>query len=275
MTKKRHPLQTDLVVRSRVGFFIGDTRIRLLEAVAKHGSITRAAKAVPMSYKAAWDAIDEMNNLAPVPLVLRSVGGRHGGGANLTPYGVRMIALFRTLEQMYEASANDLAQALEELGDGDVDQLQSLLARLSVRSSARNQFVGTIEGLRGAPDDVDVEIAIRVDADFALCAVVTTDVVERLDLRLGLQVAALVPATSVFVSIGGDQIPAVRNRFSGRVLEVHRGPVNADVTIELPGGRTLSTTVTRTSADELQLEPGVEAQILFKASNLLLQRIAL
>lgn len=272
--KKRPSLKTDLVVRSRVGFFIGDTRIRLLEAVAEHGSITRAAKAVPLSYKAAWDAIDEMNNLAASPLVTRSVGGRNGGGAVLTPYGLKMIALFRVLEQKYDATANDLAQALDTLGDADIDQLQSLLARLSIRSSARNQFVGVIESLRGATDDVDVEIIIRVDADFALCAVVTTDVVERLDLKLGQQVAALVPATSVFLGIGTDLLPSSRNRFTGKLLEVHCGPVNAEVTIELPGGRTLSTTVTRTSADELRLEPGMDAQALFKASHLLLQRIA-
>ena len=37
--------------------------------------------------KAAWDAIDAMNNLAEHPLVTRVTGGRHGGGSTLTPYG--------------------------------------------------------------------------------------------------------------------------------------------------------------------------------------------
>ena len=41
-----------------VGTALSDTRIRLLEAVEREGSINRAAKAVPLSYKAAWDAID-------------------------------------------------------------------------------------------------------------------------------------------------------------------------------------------------------------------------
>jgi len=56
-----------LSVNTEVGAFLGDTRIRLLEAIGRLGSISRAAKAVPMSYKAAWDALDAMNNLARPP----------------------------------------------------------------------------------------------------------------------------------------------------------------------------------------------------------------
>lgn len=59
-------------------------RIALLAQIAELGSITRAAKAVGISYKGAWDAIDELNNLAERPLVERSVGGKGGGGARLT-----------------------------------------------------------------------------------------------------------------------------------------------------------------------------------------------
>ena len=57
-------LRGKLEVDTELGAFLGDTRIRLLEAIAQHGSISQAAKAVPLSYKAAWDAIDTMNNLA-------------------------------------------------------------------------------------------------------------------------------------------------------------------------------------------------------------------
>jgi molybdate transport system regulatory protein len=49
-------LRGKLEVDTELGTFLGDTRIRLLEAIAKHGSISQAAKAVPLSYKAAWDA---------------------------------------------------------------------------------------------------------------------------------------------------------------------------------------------------------------------------
>ena len=55
-------------------------RLALLEQIAEQGSITRAAKAAGLSYKAAWDAIDELNNLSEQPLVSRNVGGKGGGG---------------------------------------------------------------------------------------------------------------------------------------------------------------------------------------------------
>ena len=87
MTHPAQILRTKLEVETEFGAFLGDTRIRLLEAIAIHGSISQAAKKVPLSYKAAWDAIDNMNNLAEQPLVLRSAGGRQGGGTQLTAYG--------------------------------------------------------------------------------------------------------------------------------------------------------------------------------------------
>ena len=81
MTDKTPPvLHGKLSLDTAMGAFLGDTRIKLLEAIALHGSISQAAKTVPLSYKAAWDAIDAMNNLAPEPLVIRTTGGKHGGG---------------------------------------------------------------------------------------------------------------------------------------------------------------------------------------------------
>jgi molybdate transport system regulatory protein len=87
MTTRRpvqHKLVGKLTVDTEFGTFLGDTRIRLLEAIDRYGSISQAAKAVPLSYKAAWDAVDAMNNLAEAPLVERSVGGKHGAPASPT-----------------------------------------------------------------------------------------------------------------------------------------------------------------------------------------------
>src|SRR5215469_6318907 len=77
---------------------VGRERMRLLEAVAREGSITAGAKAVGLTYKAAWDALDGMANLFGRPLLETRAGGRAGGGASLTPTGVRVIQAFRRLE---------------------------------------------------------------------------------------------------------------------------------------------------------------------------------
>ena len=76
----------------------GHGRMALLRAVVAHGSITQAAKAFGMSYKAAWDAIDTMNNLAGEPLVERVAGGKGGGGTRLTPRGQQLVENFRRIE---------------------------------------------------------------------------------------------------------------------------------------------------------------------------------
>ena len=73
----------------------GASRIGLLAAIGETGSITSAAKAVGMSYKGAWDAVDTMNNLAGEPLVVRSTGGKGGGGTTLTPRALKLIDTFR------------------------------------------------------------------------------------------------------------------------------------------------------------------------------------
>jgi len=76
MSPQSNKLIGRLALETELGPFLGATRIRLLEAIGEHGSISQAAKAVPLSYKAAWDAVDAMNNLADEPLVLRSTGAR-------------------------------------------------------------------------------------------------------------------------------------------------------------------------------------------------------
>ena len=108
-----HRLRGKLEVDAAAGHFLGDTRIRLLEAIEQHGSISQAAKAVPLSYKAAWDAVDAMNNLAEHPLVVRSTGGKHGGGTQLTDYGRQVIALYRALEAEYQVALERLAVSLD------------------------------------------------------------------------------------------------------------------------------------------------------------------
>lgn len=67
---------------------VGRDRIRLLQAVARAGSITAGAKAVGLTYKAAWDGLDAMANLFGQPLLQTRTGGRAGGGASLTPVGI-------------------------------------------------------------------------------------------------------------------------------------------------------------------------------------------
>jgi molybdate transport system regulatory protein len=269
--KPRHVtprLTGHLEVSTDLGAFLGDKRVKLLEAIDRHGSISQAAKHVPLSYKAAWDAVDAMNNLADSPLVERSTGGRAGGGTLLTDYGRRVIALYRAVESEYQAALNRLSETFASEPVGDVQAFQRLLRRMSVRSSARNQFVGTVSGLRKGP--VDFEVLVRIDEQLEIAAVVTRESAEQLELAIGTEAIALVKASSVLLIVDEAMRISARNRLWGTVQRVVDGPVNAEVTLDLGNGRSAVAVVTRDSVESLGLTIGVRACAAFKVSSVIL-----
>ena len=66
---------------------LGPGKARLLELIAEHGSIAAAGRAMGMSYRRAWDLVDELNSCFGKPVITTQMGGQHGGGAALTPLG--------------------------------------------------------------------------------------------------------------------------------------------------------------------------------------------
>lgn len=93
---------------------IGPGKIELLEQVAAFGSISAAARGMEMSYKHAWDLIEEMNALFGKPLVAAQTGGRRGGGAQLTPLGLSVVSRFRAIERAATSVAEQHMKALQD-----------------------------------------------------------------------------------------------------------------------------------------------------------------
>jgi molybdate transport system regulatory protein len=78
---------------------IGPGKIALLENIHTCGSISAAGRAMDMSYKRAWDLVDELNRICGQPAVERQTGGKNGGGAVLTPFGLSLVARYRKIER--------------------------------------------------------------------------------------------------------------------------------------------------------------------------------
>jgi molybdate transport system regulatory protein len=78
---------------------IGPGKILLLENIREFGSISAAGRAMDMSYKRAWDLVDEINRVCRRPAVERQTGGKNGGGAVLTPFGISLVARYRKIER--------------------------------------------------------------------------------------------------------------------------------------------------------------------------------
>jgi molybdate transport system regulatory protein len=85
---------------------IGPGKIELLEQIHACGSISAAGRAMEMSYKRAWDLVDEINQICGQAAVKRQTGGKHGGGATLTPFGESLVARYRRIERVAEAAAH-------------------------------------------------------------------------------------------------------------------------------------------------------------------------
>jgi len=92
---------------------LGPGKIRLLEAIRKTGSISKAGRSLAMSYRRAWLLVDDMNRCFREAVVATQPGGTQGGGAALTPFGVELIEKYRAIESRAAAAAELQLRALE------------------------------------------------------------------------------------------------------------------------------------------------------------------
>lgn len=234
-------------------------RIALLGHIAEQGSITRAAKAAGLSYKAAWDAIDELNNLAQKPLVERSVGGKGGGGAKLTVEGERVLRLYQRLQ----------ALQAEVLGSDEAASDFNLLGRLMLRTSARNQLHGQVIAIdsHGRNDVIRLQLAGGLSLD----AQITHDSTQRLELEIGVEVVALIKAGWLELQASGAPATPGHNCISGSVeaiLAADDGP--SEVRIALPNGLILCALAQPEALKALGAAEGDAIQVQFAPSNVLL-----
>lgn len=270
-TKRRaaeHAMRLDGTVWLTIdGALLGGThRIALLRAVHAAGSITQAAKDVGISYKAAWDAVDAMNNLAGAALVERRAGGRGGGRTALTARGLALVARYDAIERMHRAFVERLGTEATDLGR-DVD----LLRMLTMKTSARNQFVGRVAALK--PGAVNDEVTLAIAGGHRIVAVVTRESTESLGLAVGVTAFALVKASSILVAtdLGPAKLSA-RNQLSGTVTRIDEGAVNDEIVMRLgddADGLTIAAIVTGASRASLGLTVGTSATALFKASSVI------
>jgi molybdate transport system regulatory protein len=265
MPRSTFQISSAIKLETRLGGFANPRWMALLASIDETGSITAAAKVAGLSYKAAWDAIDAMNNLAGKPVVATAVGGKGGGGARLSAHGRKLHATYRIVEQ---ENARFLAGINSKLKNADREL--RILGGLSMRTSARNQWSGKVTRIRrGAVND---EVEIKLAGGVRIASIVTHESVENLGLELGQDAIALVKASSVLVGIGDDKRLSLsaRNQLAGKVARVTPGAVNTEIVIGLRGGNTVAAVITNGAAKDLKLAVGQRALAILKASSVIL-----
>jgi molybdate transport system regulatory protein len=244
--------------------FLGSDRIALLEKIDECGSITKAAKAVGICYKTAWDTIDAINNLSEKPLFIRMTGGKSGGGTKLTAEGKEVIRKYKIIQEEHEKFLTNLEDKM-----GDAENLYRFLKRISMKVSARNIFSGTVmKILKGA---VNTEVTLALKGGDSIISVITNESVETLGLQEGKDAYAIIKASSVLIGtdINTNKI-STRNILRGRIVKLMPGAVNTEFNLEFSGGNTISAVVTNESANNLALREGSQACAIFKASDVIL-----
>ncbi|RYZ13091.1 MAG: LysR family transcriptional regulator [Comamonadaceae bacterium] len=221
-------------LRGALGQDSVDKRFEVLRAIAATGSISQAARTVSISYKAAWQALDILTNLAGEPLVLRAVGGSGGGGATLTDAGRELLRLADALSVARERLlASDLAGG----------------AALGLRTSMRNQWRCRVLRIDRSGPAARVHLALGGRSDGPpLLARVTHESAELLALEEGQGVLALCKATAMRVMPATGSSPGhggAINRIAGSVTRIARAPRAAEAAA---AGRSL--------LDEVSLEIG-------------------
>lgn len=236
----------------------------LLRALQDSGSLHKAARAAGYSYKGAWLLLETAGNLARAPLVETATGGRGGGGTRLTAAALRLLSAWQQLQLRHAAFLREQeAWLIEQPG------LEALLRSVSMKTTARNQFVGTVSALHAGPVTTHVTLALPGGLD--ITAAMTTVAARELGLAPGRDAIALVKASEVVLvtDFAGYRLSA-RNQLPGTVSRVQRGAVTSMVGLTLSGGVTITASVTNDAVEALDIAVGQAATATFKAYAVML-----
>ncbi len=201
-----------------------DKRIDILRSIQACGSISQAARIVGVSYKAAWQAVDTLSNLAGVPLLEKVVGGAGGGGTRVTKAGEHLLYAAR---RMQKAKSDEFSKmAFLESDQGPYLAIKGL----QIRTSMRNQLPAEVKGLRAQGGAV--RVALSLSNGLILFALITKESVQLLGLKKGLKVFLLFKATAVRVKTSLNT-KLGENVLSGQVTRAPRGQAGGEVALSL------------------------------------------
>ncbi|MEC5342091.1 molybdenum-dependent transcriptional regulator [Brenneria populi] len=253
-----------LTLKLQQRLFADPRRIELLKQIRHTGSISQGAKLAGISYKSAWDAINEMNQLAEQTLVERMTGGKGGGGAQITRYGERLIQLYDLLAQIQQ-------KAFDVLQDDalPLDSLLAAIARFSLQTSARNQFFGTVLARSNQQVQQHLEILLA-DGKTSISALITQQSAERLQLAPGKEVLALIKAPWVNLCAGTPPEGEADNVLNGQIKSIQPGAENSEVLVTLAGGETLCATVPNAVVLQQRLAPEQPIHAYFNADKVII-----
>lgn len=242
--------------------FLLEKRMALLRAIETTGSLNSAAKKVPLSYKGAWDMIDAMNNLCPVPVVEKVTGGVNGGGTKLTEYGKNLVKTYKVIEEEHQKFLNTISH----ITDFDSGNLK-LFRRFNMQISARNQLAGVVEMIENGK--INASIYIKLKSGYTMVSVITNGAVENLGLIVGDEVVTIFKSSAVLLATDMGLNISARNKLSGVVEAINFGEVNSEVVVNI-GSDLIASVITKNAVGNLDVKVGDRVTAIIKSSDVMI-----
>lgn len=220
-------MATKKTLDSALGHQVTDKRLDILRRVGEAGSISEAARVAGVSYKAAWQAIETLSNLAGEALVEKVVGGAGGGGARLTSAGERLLVASDRLH----AARKSVLQKLDKETGTQTDTPN--LSALGLRTSMRNVFPCKVGRLKKLGASLRVELMLGDGT--TLFSRITSESAELLGLVAGLPVLLLCKATAVTVARQLERREG-HNLLQGKVTRAAAAARGGEISLQLDGG---------------------------------------
>ena len=241
--------------------FLLEKRIVLLHAIKEHGSISKAAKAVPMSYKSAWGAVDTMNSLSPEPIVSRETGGKDGGGTTITAYGETLLVNYALLKVEHTRFLERLS-TLTDIQSGTF----KTIGRLAMQISARNQIQVEVMGIES--HNVNAKITLKLKSGQVLHSVITQEAVENLHLKRGEPVTAIVKSSAVVVQRLENE--RCENILEGIISKIEEDETNVKIVVDIGAHDKVVSVMSQEDMESIVLCEGNTIKLMIKSNDLML-----
>jgi len=234
--------------------FIGKGRVELLQNIQIHGSISKAAKEMKMSYKAAWDSVDIMNKLSNKPLVSKITGGKGGGGTVITSHAKELIHAFEEVSSLYQNYFETLSDCFNEKIVDDIEE-DPVFSRLK----------GTI--FEKTKTNNNYELSILLQSEQKLTSIETKKFIDEKDLNTGDEINFLIETNNIVLTKNVLNNSA-RNLLKGKVLKINDDGINANITIDCEKEDILYAKITSSSCKNLNINIDDTIYAQFKAYNI-------
>lgn len=236
--------------------FIGRGRVELLQNIQIHGSISKAAKAMKMSYKAAWDSVDIMNKLSNKPLVSKVTGGKGGGGTVITSHAKELIQAYEEISVLHKNYFTTLRNSFNE-------QINNTMEKEPTFSRLR----GIITSIKNIEENY--EISIELKNGQTLTSIENSNFVVKRNLQVNDELNFLIETNNVVLT-KENQNNSARNKLFGEIISIHDDKINANITIDCGENDIIHSKITTSSCKKLDLLEGDKIYASFKAYNIII-----